>query len=141
MGLDCQHYLDDSFGFLQEGVNVNGVLELLRQVAISLGLRTGLQKTLSGSVVEVLGVTVDCDQGIAYISQDKLAGVKEQVDKAERSTILIEIQSLIGSLVFVTRVCQVGRACLRRSLDRVQLCKRNPFMRRRLGQDAKRELK
>jgi hypothetical protein len=126
---------------VQDGIDVKGVLELIRQVASVLGLRTAPHKTISGGVLEVLGITVDCNRGIAYISEDKLKRIREQIVRAEKSTDLLQIQSLTGGLVFVTRVCQVGRAFLRRLFDQVHLCKRNPFMRRRLSQDAKRELK
>jgi hypothetical protein len=90
--------------------------------------------------LEVLGITIDAGLGVAYISDDKRARILAQLEDAERSTDVLQIHSLAGSLVFVTRVCLVGRAFLRRIFDQIRACQRNPFDRKRLSQGAKREI-
>lgn len=140
-GLKCQHYLDDSFGWLHKTYDAERVVSFVTGVAGHLGLATAPHKTCLGPVVEVLGVTIDCDQGIAYIAKEKLERIRSQIREMENSTDLAQIQSLTGSLVFVTRVCTVGKAFLRRLFDQIKVCEAYPFSRRRLTQDARRELR
>jgi hypothetical protein len=109
-------------------------------VARHLGLRTAPHKTLSGLVLEVLGITLDCQRAIAYIGTTKMDRFRALFREIERSTDLATIQSAAGSLVFVTRVCTIGRAFLRRIFDQVSICLRSPLKRVRLTQDAKREV-
>lgn len=94
-----------------------------------------------GPAIEVLGITINCDDGTAYISLEKLGKIRTQIDEMGESTTLGEIQSLAGSLVFVTRVCVLGKAFLRRHFDQVRICEGSPFGRQRLTRAAHRELK
>ena len=139
-GVECDHYLDDSFGWVEGRARTEYVLDFVSRVASMLGLRTAPHKTLAGDVLEILGVTIDVSRGIAYISEEKRRRILEQLRGVRRSTDMVEIQSLAGSLVFVTRVCLVGRAFLRRVFDQIRVCRDNPFIRRRVSQGARREL-
>lgn len=140
-GVDCHHYLDDSFGWLDSLCRAEDVLPFVVEVAGLLGLSTAPHKTMMGPIVEILGITIDCDQGKAYIAKKKLDKIRGQIQDMEDSTNLLQIQSLTGSLVFVTKVCTTGKAFLRRLFDQVRLCEVSPFSRRRLTQDARRELR
>jgi hypothetical protein len=139
-GIDCHHYLDDSFGWLDKRLDAQRVVGLVIDIARRLGLSTAPHKTMLGPVIEILGITIDCNRGVAYISEEKLGKIRTQIRDMRTSTDLIQIQALTGSLVFVTRVCVVGRAFLRRLFDQVRVCQNAPFARRRLTQDARREL-
>jgi hypothetical protein len=140
LGVSCDHYLDDSFGWNTKAIEPEPFLAFVDTVARTLGLPTAPHKTMSGAVVEVLGITIDCSRAVCYIREEKLARIRALLDEVAKSTNLAQIQSLAGSLVFVTRVCVVGKAFLRRLFDQVTICLESPFQRRRLTQDAKREL-
>jgi hypothetical protein len=140
-GVSCDHYLDDTFGWVSHGISAPALLSFVTIVASELGLTTAPHKTMSGPVLEVLGITIDCHRAVAYIGVEKLAKIQALIDGIKRSTDLTQIQSLTGSLVFVTRVCEQGKAFLRRLFDQVTMCMESPFHRRRLSQDAKRELR
>lgn len=142
-GVQCEHYLDDTFGWVNGNGQAQAVTSFVTDVAQSLGLATAPHKTLRGSVLEILGITIDCHRAVAYIGPVKMERIRELIRKAlaSRSTYLADIQSLAGSLVFVTRVCVVGRSFLRRIFDQVTKCMSTPLQRRRLTQDAKRELR
>lgn len=140
-GLECNHYLDDSFGWLDKARNAQAVVAFVTDVADRLGLATAPHKTALGPIVEVLGVIIDCDLGVVYIATGKLEKIRAQIREMENSTDLIQIQSLTGSLVFVTRVCTMGKAFLRRLFDQIKIREAAPFSRRRLTQDARRELR
>lgn len=140
-GVDCDHYLDDTLCWVSQGLSAPALLTFVSDVASQLGLTTAPHKTLSGPVLEVLGITIDCHRAIAYIGEEKLDKIRALIDGIGRSTDLTQIQSLTGSLVFVTRVCVQGKAFLRRLFDQVTACMESPFQRRRLSQDAKRELR
>jgi hypothetical protein len=140
-GVECHHYLDDSFGWLDSSKNLPGVVRFIEEVARALGLSTAVHKTVFGPEIEVLGITVNCDKGTAYISEEKLKRIRAQIDEMGESTTLAQVQSLAGSLVFVTRVCMVGKAFLRRLFDQVRICEASPFGRQRLTRAAHRELK
>lgn len=140
LGVDCHHYLDDTFGWTAPPVDVTKLLSFVDRVAKSLGLSTAAHKTLSGTELEILGITIDCTKGVAFISERKLDRIRAELDAVERSVDVIQIQSLVGSLVFVTRVCVAGKAFLRRLFDQVTICMNSSFGRRRLTQDAKREV-
>jgi hypothetical protein len=140
-GVACDHYLDDTFGWVSGSISAPALLSFVTAVASNLGLTTAPHKTMSGPVLEILGITMDCHRAVAYIAVEKLARIQALIDGVKRSTDLAQIQSLTGSLVFVTRVCQQGKAFLRRLFDQVTACLESPFQRRRLSQDAKRELR
>lgn len=141
LGLECHHYLDDSFGWLDGTTDVAAVVSMVGDVARCLGLTIAEQKIMRGPIVEILGITIDCNRGLAYIAENKIERIRAQIRDMEHSTTLLQVQSLVGSLVFVTKVCAVGKAFLRRLFDQVRVCEASPFSRRRLTQDAKRELK
>jgi hypothetical protein len=141
MGVSCDHYLDDSFGWNTSAIPPKPFLAFVNSVAGILGLSTAPHKTMSGPVVEVLGITIDCTRAICYVREEKLARIRGLIESVTRSTDLAQVQSLAGSLVFLTRVCVVGKAFIRRLFDQVTICMASPFQRRRLTQDAKRELR
>lgn len=142
-GVRCDHYLDDTFGWVSGESQAISVTSLVTDVAQTLGLATAPHKTLHGAVLEILGITIDCHRAVAYIGRVRMERIRELVSKmvSSRGTYLADIQSLAGSLVFVTRVCTVGRSFLRRIFDQVAKCMATPLLRRRLTQDAKRELR
>lgn len=139
-GVRCNHYLDDTFGWVNKGVDAKRLLSFVTQTAQFLGLSTAPHKTLFGPTLEILGITVDCDQAVAYISEAKLDKIRALLRDAEKSVDLAEIRSLAGSLVFVTRVCVLGRAFLRRIFDQVAICLTSRVGRQRPTLDAGREI-
>jgi hypothetical protein len=139
-GVTCDHYLDDTFGWVTKDVACPALLEFVTSVAQALGLSTAPNKTLSGSTLEILGITFDCNKGIAYIGEGKLSRIRALLDALGESTSLQQIQSLAGSLVFVTRVCVLGRAFLRRIFDQVAICLGSRLPRRRIAEDTPREI-
>lgn len=140
-GLDCHHYLDDSFGWVDQGRKAQEVADFVRKTASALGLTVAAHKTVTGPEVEVLGIVIDCDKGTAFISDDKRVRLVRQIEQLGESATLLEIQSLAGSLVFVTKVCVIGKAFLRRLFDQVRICQDRPTRRWRVTLDTKRELK
>lgn len=142
-GVRCNHYLDDSFGWVDGTVSVNAVTELVTDIAGHLGLSTSPHKTLSGPVLEVLGITIDCHRAVAYIGETKMGRIRQLIQDVLSAgcTSLAAIQSLAGSLVFVTRVCTIGKSFLRRVFDQMTVCMAQPFRKTRLTQDTKRELR
>lgn len=139
-GVRCNHYLDDTFGWVRGDIAPQELLEFVTSVAKALGLSTAPHKTLSGSTLEILGITFDCDRGVAYIGDEKMLKIRALLDALTEDTNLQQIRSLAGSLVFVTRVCVLGRAFLRRIFDQVAIMLTWRLPRRRLTQYAKREI-
>ena len=109
-GVKCHHYLDDTFGWVAPPINVMRLLEFVNNVAGRLGLATAPHKILLGRRLEILGITIDCDRGVAFIGEHKLEKISAALEDARRSVDLMQIQSLVGSLVFVTKVCGVGQS-------------------------------
>lgn len=142
-GVRCNHYLDDSFGWVDGTVLVNAVTELVTDIAGHLGQSTSPHKTLSGPVLEVLGITIDCCRAVAYIGEAEMSRIRQLIHDVLLAgcTNLAAIQSLAGSLVFVTRVCTIGKSFLRRVFDQMTVCMAQPFRKTRLTQDTKRELR
>jgi hypothetical protein len=143
LGVRCDHYLDDSFGWVNGAEQARSVTRFVSDVAGHLGLATAPHKTLSGPVLEVLGITIDCCRAVAYIGEEKLQRIRAKISSVLQAghTDLMGIQSLAGSLVFVTRVCTIGKAFLRRIFDQVSKCLATQLPRLRLDPDAKRELR
>jgi hypothetical protein len=140
LGVECNHYLDDTFGWVDKGIDPRQLLAFVTNVATSLGLSTAPHKTLCGPTLEILGITFDCAKAVAYIGKEKMAKIRRLLEVIGESASLLQLQTLAGSLVFVTRVCVLGRAFLRRIFDQVADCMATAIKRQRVSQDAKREI-
>ena len=76
-------------------------------VCLRLGLPIADEKTVGPCTnIEYLGLTIDSDELLVKIPQDKIEKLQDQLTTvlSNRKVTLKEMQSLIGSLAFCTRV-------------------------------------
>jgi len=112
------HYLDDFYGLAPIGMGSRYTDLILRACTI-LGWTVAPHKVVSGCCVPVLGVLIDTDRGIASITPERRAAVAGLIDRMVHSGSATrrEIQSVAGSLLFISRICPTGRAYIRRIFD------------------------
>jgi hypothetical protein len=129
LGLQLSHYLDDFFGVAEQA---HDVIAIFRDLAASLGFRINPAKCVVGEVVEVLGIEVDVPGRRASITPARRADLIAKIDDilARGTASLLELQSVAGTLVFVTRICPTGRAFLRRLFDACSYATGTAFRRR-----------
>jgi hypothetical protein len=120
-GLDCSHYLDDSFGLVDRGMG-HATLRFFVAVCSALGIAMSTSKSTSGDSVEVLGILVGSSEARAWITQKWIDNLRVDIDRilAQPWASPLDLQSIAGSLNFVSRVCPTGRAFMRRIYDGVR---------------------
>lgn len=120
-GLDCSHYLDDSFGLVARGMGP-ATLRFFMAVCSALGIAVSTSKSTSGDSVEVLGILVCSSEARAWITQKRINNLRVDIDRilAQPRASPLDLQSIAGSLNFVSRVCPTGRAFMRRIYDGVR---------------------
>jgi hypothetical protein len=116
LGLRVSHYLDDFFG---ASPRASLALSLFRDLASLLGLQVNPAKCCQGPVIEVLGIEVNVPLKRASITPQRKRDIILRIDAVlHRGHFLLqELQSIAGTLVFITRVCPTGKAFLRRLFD------------------------
>ena len=116
------HYLDDFFGLAPRGQSQSTIKVVLEACRI-LGWQISPNKVAFGPSLPLLGVLIDLDQGIASITTERRAILFRDISRIlnKGSASRLTLQSMAGSLLFVTRVCPTGRAFLRRLFDAASL--------------------
>lgn len=115
---NLDHYLDDFF-FAGEA-NKNDcklLMTAFANVCLRLGVPIADEKTVGPCTnIEYLGLTIDSDELLVTIPQDKINKLQDQLTSvlSKRKATLKEMQSLTGSLAFCTRALPSGRTFNRR---------------------------
>lgn len=117
-GLALDHYLDDSFGLVPRGSGA-ATLDAYGAICTHLGVTVSPTKCLHGTALEILGIWVDSEARLAWISDDRKAALRTELDALLGSATAgpAALQALAGTLNFVARVCPAGRAFMRRIYD------------------------
>ncbi|KAM4748862.1 uncharacterized protein WCC33_006262 [Rhinophrynus dorsalis] len=112
------HYLDD---FLFVGPSGSDecltLLSVFREVTARFGVPLAVDKTEGPqSVISFLGIEIDSAAMVFRLPQDKLSALIALVRRVRsaKKVTLLQMQSLIGHLVFACRVMPMGRAFCRR---------------------------
>ena len=111
------HYLDDFFGATE--TSTRAVLDEFKSITASLGLSVQDTKLEEGRELEILGILVNTETGTASITETRKANVLQILNTTlDRNTAsALELVSIAGHLIFITRICPPGRAFLRRIYD------------------------
>jgi hypothetical protein len=120
LGICTHHYLDNFFG-VAPTEQVAGIVDLVKQVCTSLGLKVSEAKTTFGPAVEILGIMVNAHQRLAWITatRHKQIDIRLNFMLVNPKLNVDDLQSLGGLLLFVSRVCPLGRAFLRGIWDAI----------------------
>ena len=137
------HYLDD-FCFVgpPHSKKCSALLSSFQSICSVLGVPLAEEKTEGpSSVITFLGLEIDTITQQVRIPADKLTALKNSIDATLHSEVrsLQSIQSLIGSLNFVTRAIAPGRPFIRRLIDLTKGASKSSDM-IRVGVGAKKDL-
>lgn len=121
-GLQVSHFLDDFFGITTASTS-RATLAFVTAVIEALGGQVSPKKCAAGPSLEILGITFDTESGRAWISDTKLARVRQEVHETltTRPPDPKKIRSTAGLLSFVSRVCPYGRGFIRGLYDWLRL--------------------
>lgn len=120
LGIRCSHFLDDLFGRCPKGKGA-AYIAVIRYICKVLGLTISPTKVDHGPRLELLGVLVDCDSRSAWITEARKDRIVRDIGTLlENGGSCRDVQSIAGSLLFISRVCPAGRAFLRRIYDAAQ---------------------
>lgn len=130
LGIDCYRYLDDFFGLttgrgqslgVGSPVPADELVPFATSVLEQLGFSVSPQKVVHGPVVEILGITVDAPQAIAWVTSARRDKLKRAIAAVlgNKTATTVQLQSIAGTLLFVSRVCPLGRAFIRRIFDEI----------------------
>ncbi len=135
------HYADDFLVYGPPGVGLGSCQWMLikfQELCAELGVPLAAEKT-EGPVSSIvfLGLEIDAVRQLVCIPQDKLLKLRGVVDRAclAKKMNLRRLQSIIGSLSFVTRAIPPGRAFLRRLINLTRGL-RKPWHRVRITREA-----
>ena len=140
------HYLDD---FLLGGTPSSNHCSHVLQVSIDLfkqfGVPIATEKTVPPSTnITFLGLTIDTLTMEVRIPADKITAVTQQIQSfltSNRKKVrVVEFQSLVGRLQFITRAIPAGRAFCRRLYDAIS-GQVKPYHRVRVSRGVKEDLK
>ena len=118
-GFDGANYLDDLIGVADPGASAaafNALGELLHE----LGLEENHDKACApDSCQVVLGILINTIEGTVSVPDEKLSEIVSLVEEwqGRSSTNKVNLQSLIGSLQFVTKCVRQSRIFLNRLLE------------------------
>ena len=122
---EVEHYLDDYITLGPPGQpacqkNLDLMLDVCRDVGFAVNPAKVVQPS---TVIEFLGIILDTNLMEMRISEDRLSGILDELQLWHGRTRARkrEILSLIGKLIFISRVVHCGRTFVRRMID---LCKK-----------------
>ena len=118
-GYSATNYLDDLIGVARVEVSQDA-FEHLGQTLCDLGLLENLSKACAPSTVQVvLGIEINTVEGTLSVPNDKLSEIKLVVMKwkRKRKSTKVQLQSLIGSLRFVSKCAMQSRTFMNRLLE------------------------
>ena len=127
------HYLDDyiTVGPPSSPICANN-LDIMLKTCDYIGFEVNPDKvTQPATVVEFLGLIIDSDKFEIRISDHRLNEILDELHSFMKKTTCTkrQILSLIGKLIFVSRVVKSGRSFVRRLID---LSKRTRFLHHRI---------
>ena len=106
------HYLDDFFMVNRYASVCSQIMNVLKQVCEETQMPIAPEKSEGPTiVVEFLGLTLDTDNMVIHIPQDKLQDITQIITKMvkTRKTLSWELQSLAEKLNFVMKVVPTGK--------------------------------
>ena len=118
-GYDVINYMDDFLGFGTPS-NTQASFDMLRDVMRDLGLTISKSKLVHPSTRAVcLGIQVDTVTGTVSIPEEKLCDIHLLIDAYANKAYCTkrELQSLLGSLLYVHKCIKPARCFLNRMLD------------------------
>ena len=118
-GFDVVNYIDDFLGFGTPSV-AQASFDTLRGVMESLGLTISQKKLVRPATQAVcLGVLINTETGTISIPEDKLRDVRSMVDawSAKKHCTKRQLQSLLGSLLYIHKCVKPARCFLNRVLN------------------------
>ena len=118
-GFDVINYIDDFLGF-GTPIVAQASYDTLRNVMGELGLTISQKKLVPPATKAVcLGVLIDTEAGTISIPDDKLRSVRDMVNAWAVKTHCTkrQLQSLLGSLLYVHKCVKPGRCFLNRMLE------------------------
>ena len=104
------HYLDDFFTVNRYASVCSQTMNVLKQVCEEIQMPIAPEKSEGPTmVVEFLGLTLDTDNMVIYIPQDKLQDITKIITKMvkTRKAMSWDLQSLAGKLNFIMKWCQL----------------------------------
>ena len=113
------HYLDDFFAILSLSADATAYSQQFDNLCVELGLLVNHSKDAIGTTADFLGIEFDSNLIQARLSPDKLARARNTAkDLLNRTSVSHqELDSVIGFLLFASKVVVPGRAFLRRLYD------------------------
>jgi hypothetical protein len=112
------HYLDDMFTCgIADTVDCYKNIEIMQSTRDECGIELNHQKTIDPTTcIEFLGIVIDSKKMELRISEERLAAVKLELSKwiDKKTGSKRELLSLLGKLVFVSKVISPGRTFMRR---------------------------
>ena len=122
------HYLDD---FIVIGPPSSRIcadaLVALEEECDQLGVPLAPEKKEGPSTaITFLGIRVDTGNGTLSLPPDKLARLREEIDRwlSRRTCRKRELESLVGTLQYAAKVIKPGRSFVRRLIDLLKLARR-----------------
>ena len=118
---DIRHYLDDyiSIGPAHSLACANN-LDIMLSTCAYIGFEVNYEKTtLPATVVQYLGFIIDSERMEIRISEDRLIDIMKELHRFlnRRTCSKRELLSLVGKLIFISRVVRSGRTFVRRIID------------------------
>ena len=116
----CDQYLDDFVTAAPTHTECTTNLQTMLQTCSSLGFSVNPQKVHPATTcLEFLGIVIDTQSMELRISQERLCSVMEELElwRGKKRATKREILSLIGKLIFVSRVVRSGRTFVRHMIN------------------------
>lgn len=118
---DVEHYLDDYITIgPPESTRCRDNLDLMIDTCHEVGFEINFSKVVGPSTcIEFLGIILDTDLMQLRISEERLNHILEELScwRGRKRATKREILSLIGKLIFISRVVRSGRTFVRRLID------------------------
>jgi Reverse transcriptase (RNA-dependent DNA polymerase) len=138
-GWVVHHYLDDFIIFLTNDIHSHQVGIQFQAICSQLGFNVAEDKSIEGTQVEYLGITIDSEKMEARLPQNKKDHALAEINRLLQTTSQItksDLQSVLGFLTFCTRVFPLGRPFLRHLFNMLN----SQFSHQRLTLAARRDL-
>ena len=118
---DCEHYLDDYVTLgPPDSTTCATNLKTMLQVCEDVGFDVNPSKLVEPTpVIEFLGIIIDSERMELRISHERLASIMQELEtwRGKKRARKRELLSLIGKLIFVSRVVRCGRMFVRHMID------------------------
>jgi len=132
------HYVDD---FLIGGApdsdecqrSVDAIVQLFGRLGIPINTDKFAAEGAPTTVIKFLGIMINTATQRAYIDEERVQAIRTALDDwlSRKTCTLTELQSLIGTLAFASKVVPAGRSFIRRMIDLTKSVKHKRARRRR----------